>query len=401
MILFTSLLIILSAFLICESILHNRNLRRIPLRITVSGTRGKSSVVRTLASVMRVAGYTVVAKTTGSEAMLILPDGSEEPVKRRGRITIMEQKNLVRQAVRIKANCLITEIMSIHPENHWIETQRLLKPHLTIFTNFRADHLDVVRNNLKEISMLHANDIFPGSRVVIHETEINEFIREEVIKAKSEVVLAKTGNPAYSLSLQIPINIELVTASAQLLSVSQEVIERGIRETNLDIGRPRVFRFDGSNGPVWFVNSFAANDPFSTLQLMERVLSLLNLENPVVSGLICLRSDRGERSRQWLDLLAGEGKGTFTRIYAIGTHARLFGRTLPECEVVTGYRLPVGAGTKAGPYSGAIARHASRIIHQSPPNSIIFGLANIVGRGREFVDYWSIAGTEITMEEAR
>ncbi|HBB92582.1 MAG TPA: hypothetical protein DC042_12920 [Bacteroidales bacterium] len=100
-------------------------------------------------------------------------------------------------------------------------------------------------------------------------------------------------------------------------------------------------------------------------------------------------------------MLAGEGKGTFTRIYAIGTHARLFGRTLPECEVVTGYRLPVGAGTKAGPYSGAIARHASRIIHQSPPNSIIFGLANIVGRGREFVDYWSIAGTEITMEEAR
>ena len=222
MILLTSLLIILSAFLLSETLLHNRNLRRIPLRITVSGTRGKSSVVRTLASVMREAGYRVVAKTTGSEAMSILPDGTDQPVKRRGRVTILEQIGLVWKAAKLDANCLIAEIMSIRPENHRIETHRLLKPHLTLLTNFRADHLDVVRNNLQEICALHANDIFPGSRVVIHEAEINDFIREEVIKAKAELLVAKAGDPGLrrddsgeegipALNCQIATNLELVS----------------------------------------------------------------------------------------------------------------------------------------------------------------------------------------------
>ncbi len=423
------LLLLFAAYLTREAILHNRNLRRIPLRITVSGTRGKSSVVRTLASVMRAAGYTVVAKTTGSEAMIILPDGSEEPVKRRGRITIMEQKNLVRKAARVNANCLITEIMSIRPENHRIETQRLLKPHLTILTNFRADHLDVVRDSLKEISDLHANDIYPGSRVLIPEEEINDFIREEVENATAELILAKAGDPGLrrddsgeadlpDLNCQITENLCMVAHAARLFAIPQEVIRRGIQNTHLDIGRPRIFCFDGPNGPVWFVNSFAANDPFSTLQLMERVLSLLNLENPVVSGLICLRSDRGERSRQWLDWLAGEGKGAFSQIYTLGTHARLFARVLPDCQAIAGYQLPVaGCQSEGGPWvrpywslvtghwslfqSSRVTRHVSHIIHQSPPNTIIFGLANIVGQGREFVDYWSMAGTEIMMEEAR
>jgi hypothetical protein len=93
----TLLLIILLlgmiAWLIVEVRHHNRNLKKIPLRITVSGTRGKTTVVRSLASILRLAGYQVLAKTTGSEARLILPDGTEEPIKRHGLTTIMEQKN--------------------------------------------------------------------------------------------------------------------------------------------------------------------------------------------------------------------------------------------------------------------------------------------------------------------
>ena len=51
----------------------------IPLRVSISGTRGKTTLVRALASVLRESGRTVLAKTTGTQALMILPDGVNLP----------------------------------------------------------------------------------------------------------------------------------------------------------------------------------------------------------------------------------------------------------------------------------------------------------------------------------
>jgi UDP-N-acetylmuramyl tripeptide synthase len=74
-------LVVLIAYLLAERILLGRRRRRIPLRIAVTGTRGKSSVVRLIAAAMREAGLSVLAKTTGSQPILIHPDGEEEERK--------------------------------------------------------------------------------------------------------------------------------------------------------------------------------------------------------------------------------------------------------------------------------------------------------------------------------
>ena len=67
---------------LAESIAHRRNLNRIPIRIHVNGTRGKSSVTRLIAAGLRGAGIRTFAKTTGTLPRMILPDGSEIPVDR-------------------------------------------------------------------------------------------------------------------------------------------------------------------------------------------------------------------------------------------------------------------------------------------------------------------------------
>ncbi|NLA53820.1 MAG: hypothetical protein GX858_05635 [Clostridiales bacterium] len=51
---------------------------KIPLRILVNGTRGKTSVTRLVASALNEAGLMTYAKTTGSDAKWIMPDGSEK-----------------------------------------------------------------------------------------------------------------------------------------------------------------------------------------------------------------------------------------------------------------------------------------------------------------------------------
>src|SRR2546426_6775143 len=78
---------------------HQRTLARIPVRVHVNGTRGKSSVTRLIAAGLRASGSRVFAKTTGTLARMILPDGSERDVYRVGRPNIIEQTRIVRRAV--------------------------------------------------------------------------------------------------------------------------------------------------------------------------------------------------------------------------------------------------------------------------------------------------------------
>ena len=60
---------------VLENALHQRNVEKIPIRIHVNGTRGKSTTTRLIAGILRQAGYRVVAKTTGTAARLIFEDG--------------------------------------------------------------------------------------------------------------------------------------------------------------------------------------------------------------------------------------------------------------------------------------------------------------------------------------
>jgi gamma-polyglutamate synthase len=54
--LFFGLLVIVLVFLVWEQQLHRRRLRQIPLRIHVNGTRGKTTVTRLTAELLRRAG---------------------------------------------------------------------------------------------------------------------------------------------------------------------------------------------------------------------------------------------------------------------------------------------------------------------------------------------------------
>src|SRR5690349_10417614 len=76
------------ALLATLAAMHRRRLATIQIRIHVTGTRGKSATVRLIAAAFRASGHRVVAKTTGTDPRLLLPDGTERPVRRWGAATI-------------------------------------------------------------------------------------------------------------------------------------------------------------------------------------------------------------------------------------------------------------------------------------------------------------------------
>ena len=84
----TACLVALLVYLAREKARLSRALRRVPRRIAVAGTRGKSGVTRLIAAGLRASGAKVLAKTTGSKPVLILPDGSEREIARPGPASI-------------------------------------------------------------------------------------------------------------------------------------------------------------------------------------------------------------------------------------------------------------------------------------------------------------------------
>lgn len=374
------------AYLLLESVLYFRRVKKIQLRITVSGTRGKTSIVRTLASVFRSNNITVLAKTTGSEAKYILPDGSEEAVKRWGKTSILEQKEFIKKAVKLKADCVISEIMSIHPECHLIETHQLLKPGFTIISNLRADHIHVAGESIEEVSRYFLNDVFPESTVFMNENEINEYITEgirekntELIKSREDVVTALQLS-GEEFSQHISENLNLVYSASKYFGIEDKIISEGIKRARLDIGKPEIFRFKKGTGSIYFVNSFAANDPDSTTKLIQKILSIIEVDSPEVIGLLSLRADRGERSRQWLTYLSKKDTNHFSKVFLVGAHVRALNRKIQYSEIIAG---------------GDPVRITNHILSDSGTDSVIFGIGNFVGLGHKLATYWNGNGVKI------
>ena len=373
-------------YLVHERVLLNRRLSSIPLRICVTGTRGKSGVVRMLASVLREDGRCVLAKTTGSQALFLLPDGEEVDVPRRGLPSIIEQKRLVKKASDVRADVLVAEVMSIHPENHYVESQRILRPDLVVMTNVRRDHTDAMGKTEEEIASVLCLDIPPRARVFVPESE-NRPVFEAACQSNGGELVPVPQN--YSLSLQQKApqlkqkafreQLDLVCAVSGSLRIDDDVVLRGLQKATGDIGALRIWRHriqeDGKT--VFLVNAFAANDPESTFRVVKKVKERVSPGDKQIVGLLNLRWDRGDRTQQWIDVLRGKGSEWFHRLYVTGGHARIVGRKLRRAVVLKG-KSP--------------KKMMEMILSEMEDDAILIGLGNIKGLGEQLVAHWREAG---------
>ena len=410
------------SYLVIETIVLNRRLRSIPLRICVTGTRGKSSVVRMIASVLREEGKQVLAKTTGTKASYILPGGEEVVVRRRGVVSIIEQKKLVKKAFRLNVECLVAEIMSIHPENHVIEAQRLLKPHIVVLTNVRRDHTGAmcervrarspytpatwwptpkdhrsVKNSsqknrtfidtiIEEIAAVYASDIAEESTLFIPGEENNDIFEKAVKHAGGKLIPVKKGLPARIAPEMkqhfFPDNISLVHAVGKHLAIDKNTIINGLRKTAYDSGEFKVWltKSEETKKTYYTANAFAANDPESTFHIISELHKQLPVSPGNLIGLLNLRADRGDRTLQWLETLREGGSDHFKQLYLTGTHARAVGRKLKNA-VVLQHKEPEKI-------MAAITRN---IVEDE---AVIFGFGNIKGAGALLVEHWKKTGVE-------
>ncbi len=382
-------LIFYLVYLIGERIFLDRWLRRIPLRIAVTGTRGKSSVARMLASVLREDGRNVIAKTTGSEAVILLPDGGEIELDRGITPSILEQKRLVREAAARKADCLVAEVMSLRAENHYIESRHILKPNIVVITNVRRDHTDIMGDTEEKIASVLSLAICPGATVLSPAQEVRPSFRAEAERCGARLIPVQPGASAKLLeyvpdpsAVMFSENLDLVCALADHLGVSRSNVAAGIGKARHDVGKLGVWRYrvDGSGRTCYVANAFAANDPESTLEILSRINDSVPEAARHVIGVLNLRGDRAARTLQWISALREGAAQKFARLLVVGPHARVVRRRVPNSEL-----LSVGSAQEL----------MKRICTDAPDSALVFGFGNIKGAGRLLAEHWAHVGEPV------
>ena len=339
-------------------------------------------MVRLLASVLRESGMSVLAKTTGSEAKYILPNGEESDVPRQGIVSIIEQKNLLKKAAGLGVDCLVAEVMSIQPENHFVESQKILKPNIIGITNVRPDHIDAMGQTDEEIASTLSLDISEQATVFIPGNEHRSLFDGAIASKRGKLVSVP---PGISFDMEFPQheiqeNLDLVFAIAEHLNIDPQTIRRGILKTKHDIGRMKIWKSSPKNGRniFYFVNGFAANDPQSTFRIFCMVKNLFPDSAGNILGVLSLRADRADRSYQWLHALK-KLDFDFKKLYLVGPHANVLKGKIKGTEILK----------EKNP-----DKICEKIMTENKADSLVFGFGNFKGTGRILVEYWNRTGEE-------
>lgn len=314
-----------------ETIAHRRRLARIPVRIHVSGTRGKSSVTRLIAAGLRAAGTRAAAKTTGTLARMIMPDGREVPVFRPAGANIVEQLRIVDVAAQYQTEALIIECMALIPELHWVSENKMVRATHGVITNIRPDHLDVMGPTEPDVARAIAGMV-PVKGVLITGERRNLAVLQHAADDRGTRLVTVMDQDLAAISddqmshfryVEHRENVALALKVIEQLGKPRQVCLEGMWHANPDPGALFEYEVDFFGREVVFVNGFAANDPLSTETIwdltcarhaaLDRVIAVFNLRADRPSRTVQLACDSSFWHRADQVVLMGDGAYQFAR----------------------------------------------------------------------------------------
>jgi poly-gamma-glutamate synthase PgsB/CapB len=371
--LFILLLVLLFVgFGVAEYALHRRNLARIPVRVQVNGTRGKSSVTRLIAAGLRGGGMRVAAKVTGTNPRFILSDTEEHPVRRLGKANILEELRIVRLANRYQRT----------------ENRMLIRPTHGVITNVRADHLDVMGPTVTDVGRALSNSIPRRGRFFTAERghqlqTLQKRVPRDTAMTVTDPATVRDEEMTGFTYIEHRENVALALAVCDSLGVERQSALAGMHRSLPDSGVMRLIRVVDKGKVVELVNTLAANDPDSIGMLWQMVKA--RSDERII--LVNCRRDRADRSKQLAELVAG---WECSHIVATGGLPRVFlhralelgvprakltdlGEERPPAEVyervfglVTGRAMVFATGNTVGYGDSLIAHFESRADGHGP-----------------------------------
>ncbi|MBT4294750.1 MAG: poly-gamma-glutamate synthase PgsB, partial [Candidatus Marinimicrobia bacterium] len=287
---------------------HVRALKRIPIRIHVNGTRGKSSVTRLICAGLREAGFSVLGKTTGTDPRILDLEGKDRKIHRLQKPSIGEQVRFLRYFSQLRPRAIILECMAVQPQYQWITEQHMVKSTHSVITNARLDHVEEMGHRLRDIAMSLSNTIpFKGTLFTAEQDKLDIF-KEVAAKRGTEVNAVTDHGVSHDdmigfNHIEHPENVALSIAVCESLGVPREQALDGMRKAQPDPGALRIWDLEVDGRHFSLVNAFAANDPQSTKTIWNMIKEHPSLDHEHTCAFLNTRSDRVSRTSQLLELI--------------------------------------------------------------------------------------------------
>ncbi len=291
-----------------ESLRHRRRIDRLEFRVHVNGIRGKSTVTRIIAGMLREAGYVTIGKATGTEAVVINREGVDEIIHRKAAPTILEQIEVSEQYVDDTVQALVIECMALKPQYQEVSERMIVRSNIGVLTNVREDHQDVMGETLPEIARSLLSTCPYNGVLVTAETnpEITPIIDAVAAKRKTRVIYADPEVVSDSDIdrfdyIAFKENVSIAVAIADLIGIPRNIAMDGMVRADPDPGvlRMKELRIRGKR--VTWANLFAVNDRESMVVAMEKLTPFMTPETTTV-GILNNRTDRERRAIQFAEV---------------------------------------------------------------------------------------------------
>tara|TARA_B100000131_G_scaffold176256_2_gene170197 strand:- start:1150 stop:2325 length:1176 start_codon:yes stop_codon:yes gene_type:complete len=308
-----TLSLLLCIFGVLEFRSHQVSLNRIPLRIHVNGTRGKSSVTRLIAAGLRQSGLKTFAKTTGTAPRVIDADGKDRIIHRLRLPSIGEQVKLLKYFASKQPDVVVMECMAVQPQYQWIAEHQMVKSHIGVITNARPDHLDEMGPTDVDVVMSLCNTIPINGVLVTGEDEKMNLIRDISIDNGSKFI--KSDDSSITKEelekfkyMEHPSNIAVALDVCKEAGVHRDEALKGMYEVQPDAGALVAWNLNLNEKSFRFINGMAANDPVSTLQIWKFIADKYKSEEFESCIFFNSREDRLSRTNQMIELTLKEIK---------------------------------------------------------------------------------------------
>ena len=381
---------VLIAMGVLELILHRGRLKRIPIRIHVNGTRGKTSVTRLIAAGLREAGVRCVAKTTGTVPRFILPNGREVPVYRPGGPNVIEQKQSVTMAAAQRAEALVVECMALQPHLQWLSESRLVRATHGVITNARPDHLDVMGPTEEDVARALAGTVPVGGVFLTAERNHRAFFQQVAedrgsrFHAAEDISQPLTQEDVRAFPyFEHQENIELALAVCEEVGVDNDTALRGMWRAKPDPGAMTEAEVEFFGRHIVFVNGFAANDPTSTRYIWEQSLRRHRELHRRIAVFNC-RSDRADRSEQLARSYASWTQAD--EVVLLGSGQYIFARAAVKSGLDPTRLVFVDRTHPADVFEILLGLAES--------SALVMGLGNIAGPGLALAEYFANRGRD-------
>lgn len=324
------------------SLLARRTETAAPLRVLVTGSRGKSSIVRLLHAAFTAAGHEAWARITGVVPRELGPTGVRT-LERAAGAHVAEMRWWL-QRLPDSATAVVLENSAIAPDLQSLAVQ-WLQPQLTVFSSAVPDHQEAWGSGPAAAAKALAQGIPLGGRVLLPETLRDDAPVRAVLERRGceteWVAPLEEPGPSYRA-----INRGLAVAACRHFGIDPSLALDALRALAPD---PYDFHVTQRRG-VDLALAFSANDVRSSRELFRS----LDWPEEATRVVYNHRRDRPLRLRSFLPWLSN---GRWREVWLVGDRPAAWNARLP-------YRR---------------FKSARELLAACAPGERVFGCGNIAG----------------------